>query len=113
MTKKGILIQIYELCMTICIIAIVVTAIFLLSNLTKIEPDMGNGGSFLAGLSIAGGLLALVIITPLATIAASIGFIYEDILPNKIYYKYWLPASFTLPALFIIFFLFVKKYQLI
>ena len=98
MAPEKLIVQIYKLCMGICIAVIVVTALFVLSNYVSLEGDMGNAGGFLAGVSIAAVVVAVVIVTPIASVAAGLSYIFQDKLPATKYYNYWLPVSFTVPA---------------
>ena len=59
---------------------------------------MGNAGGFIAGLSMAAVLVALVIVTPVASVTAGVSYVFQDKLPATKYYSYWLPLSFTTPA---------------
>jgi hypothetical protein len=98
MASESLIVQIYKLCMGICISVAVVTALIVLSNYLSLEEGMGNAGGFLAGLSMAAVLIAVVIVTPVASIAAGVSFVFQDKLPATKYYSYWLPLSFTTPA---------------
>jgi len=98
MASESLIVQIYKLCMGICISVAVVTVLFVLSNYSSLEEDMGNAGGFLAGLSMAAVLVAVVIVTPVASIAAGVSYVFQDKLPATKYYSYWLPLFFTTPA---------------
>ena len=92
------MVVIYRISLLLAVFVLAGAAVFVASNLASLAPGMGDGGAFLAVLSLGAVLLALIIATPLAWFAACVSFVWQDAMPEGRFYNYWMPVIVALPG---------------
>lgn len=92
------MVAIYRFSLLLAVFVLAGAAVLVASNLAFLAPGMGNGGAFLAALSMGAVLLALIIGTPLAWFAAGVSFVWQDAMPEGRFYNYWMPIIVALPG---------------
>ena len=95
---------IYLTCLILALVALIGSAILIVSFLGQIDENSGNAGAFIASLSMGIGILGIGVLTIFGLVGASVGYVYEDKLPSGVIYKYWWPASLAAPGVLLILF---------
>ncbi|WP_044618997.1 hypothetical protein [Gynuella sunshinyii] len=92
------MIGIYRVSLALSALILVCGAAFVVAQLISLTPDVGNGGAFLATLSLGVGLVALVFATPLAWLAAGVSFVMQEDMPKGLVYHYLVPVAVAAPG---------------
>ena len=92
------MVGIYKFCLVSAVVAFVGSIAFAVINIATLSPASGNGGAFLAALSLGAVLLGLALATPLAWIAASISYIWQEDMPKGALCHYAVPTTVALPG---------------
>ncbi len=71
--------------------SLVATVVIALTILNEVVPGMGNGGAFLISVLFSVMGVGILLMTLFGLICGSLGYIYQDVLPNRFIYKFMWP----------------------
>lgn len=71
---------------------------FVSYTLSGLDGTAGHAGAFSGFLGLGAGLVGFILFTAFAGAAAIFAYLFEDRLPNRVYYKFWLPGLLAIPG---------------
>lgn len=89
---------VYRVNLAVALGALIAALLLVANNLATLSPEMGNGGAFLAALSMGVVLVALAVATPLAWLGAAISYVWQEAMPEGVLYHYSVPLIVALPG---------------
>ena len=99
---------VYTFSMAVGVATLLSTAAFVINMLGRIDETSGNGGAFASILSLGVGTIGIVVMTFFGLVGASVSYLYQDVLPKKIFYKFWWPCLLATPGIAFISISFLK-----
>jgi hypothetical protein len=95
---KVIMKRTYQTLLLLTLLSVILSALFYLDFIPKVDSASGNAGSFASSLFLAFGVLGLFSITVIGTITFSIAFVFQDKLPSHKIYHWVVPLAFCIPG---------------